>query len=139
MKRISFVFVAAVACAAVGCKKADYDCAKAIDKSMEVSKADLEQMPGMDAKTMGKMKEMGLQHCKDDKWSEDVLKCMAEAKTEADAQACYGKLSPAQQEKMNKAAMEMAKPSGPGAGEAGSAGGATGSDTGSAGSAATPK
>jgi hypothetical protein len=102
---------------------------------------------------MQKMKDVGLQHCRDDKWSDDVVKCMVEAKAETDAQACYGKLSAEQQDKMNKAAMALMKPAGGaggggpsgegsagGAGGAmGSAGGAMGSDTGSAGSAPAPK
>ena len=144
MKKTSFMFVAALAIAAVGCKKSGPDCTKAIDNSMAVSKADMEKM-GVDAKTLQKMTELGLQHCKDDKWPDDAIKCMAEAKAEADARGCYGKLSHEQQEKMNQAAMDMAKSAG-GAAGAGSA--ATGSavapagsaDTGgSAGSAAAPK
>jgi hypothetical protein len=116
MKTISFVLVA-LSFAALGCKKESVDCAKAIANSMEVSKADMEKRPGMDDKTMQKMKDIGLQHCKGDKWPEDALKCMSDAKTEADAQACYGKLSREQQDNMNQAAMDMAK----------SASGATGS------------
>lgn len=144
MKNISFVFVAALSFAAFGCKKKSGggagDCVKAIDNSMAVSKADMEKM-GVDAKLMAKMKDVGIQHCKDDKWPDAAIKCMTDAKTEADAQACYGKLSSEQQDKMNKAAMELATPTGDGAGSAGSAadvgsaGSAMGSDMGSAGSA----
>ena len=62
MKTISFVFVVALAFAAFGCKKQGVDCAKAIDNSMAVSKATMEKMPGMDAKTMDKMKDLGVQY-----------------------------------------------------------------------------
>lgn len=83
---------------------------------------------------------------------------MNDAKTMADAQTCYGKLSKEQQDKMNKAAMELAMPAGggePGSAAAGidvgsaaagsdagsaAAGSAAGSaDAGSAGSAAAPQ
>ena len=129
MTKLSIVFVGALALAAFGCKKKGGDCAGAITHSMDLAKADMAKTPGMDDKMMQKMKDIGMQHCKDDKWSADVLKCMTDAKTETEAQGCYTKLTPEQQDKMNKAAMEAMQPPG---GAAGSAGGAMGSDTGSA-------
>src|SRR6476660_873303 len=98
MKTLAFVIASVLVVA--GCKKGG-DCAKAIDKSMEVAK-----LPD-DAKTQAKMRELAVQHCKDDKWSDDVLTCMTSAKSEAEAQGCYGKLSKDQQDKMNKAVMDM--------------------------------
>ena len=83
------------------------DCDKAIAHSMEVGKASL---PADDAKMMAKLHDMGVKHCVDDKWPEPVVKCMLDAKTEADGQACYGKLTPDQQKKMNDDAMSMATP-----------------------------
>jgi hypothetical protein len=141
--KISFMFVTVLAFAAVGCKKKapeGADCAKAIGNSMALSKAEMEKMPGMDATMMQKMVDLGVQHCKDDKWSPDAVKCMIDAKAMADAQACYGKLTKDQQDKMNKAAMDMATAAhgagsaGTGSDTAGSAGSAMGSDSGSAGS-----
>ncbi|HEY5921095.1 MAG TPA: hypothetical protein VIV11_05460 [Kofleriaceae bacterium] len=157
--KISFMFVAALAFASVGCKKksgeASGDCAKAINNSMALSKAEMEKTPGMDAAMMQKMADLGVQHCKDDKWSADAIKCMTDAKAMAEAQGCYGKLTQDQQDKMNKAAMEMAmgqqgggsaEPTGSAAGSdsagAGSGSAAAGSaeaGSGSAGSAAPPK
>jgi hypothetical protein len=128
MKTISFVFVGALSVAAVGCKKSGDDCSKAINNSMEVSKADMEKMPGMDSKTMDKMKELGIQHCRDDKWAGDAIKCMTEAKTETEARGCYGKLTQDQRDRMNQAAMDLRPPSAPGgnagAGTTGNAAGA---------------
>jgi hypothetical protein len=103
---------------------------------MKVSKADL---PAGDEMMMAKMRDLGVQHCTDDKWSDDAIKCMTDAKTEAEAQTCYGKLTPDQRDKMNQSAMELSSPPG-GAGSAGSAGsGSAGagsaSGSGSAGSA----
>ena len=94
----------------------------------------MEKAPGMDAAMMQKMADLGVQHCKDDKWSADAIKCMNDAKTMTDAQGCYGKLSPDQQKKMNQAAMDMAMAQ-HGGGSADSTGSA-GSAAGSAGSAA---
>ena len=150
MKNLSIVFVMAMSLAAFGCKKKGADCAAAIDHSMDLSKADMEKMPG-GKEMMGKMRDIGVQHCKDDKWSDDAVKCMTDAKAEADAQACYGKLTADQRDKMTKAAMaamQAAAPTPPppaatgsdmgSAAPSGSAGGSgmMGSDAGSAGSAA---
>ena len=68
--------------AAFGCKKKG-DCDSAINNMMEVSKADMAK--GMDDKMMDKMKGIAMSHCKDDKWPDDALKCMKEAKSNADA------------------------------------------------------
>jgi hypothetical protein len=106
MKTITIAFAAALSIAALGCKKSGADCDKAIDHSMEMSKADMQKMPGMDDKIMHKLKDIGVQHCKDDKWSAEITKCMVDAKTETDGQACYSKLSPEQQKKMNDAMMQ---------------------------------
>ena len=143
MQSIRIAFVIALSVAAFGCKKkaaSTGDCATAINHSMELSKAEMKEM-GTDDKMMQRMADLGIQHCKDDKWSPDVIKCMVDAKTMADSQACYGKLTNEQQEKMNKAAMELAAPaaaagSAAAEGAAGSAAGSAAPDTGSAGSAA---
>jgi hypothetical protein len=130
MKNFSIVFVMAMSLAAFGCKKKGGDCAAAIDHSMDLSKADMEKMPG-GKDMMAKMHDIGVQHCKDDKWSDDAVKCMNDAKAEADAQTCYGKLTADQRDKMNKAAMaamQAAAPTPPPPA-------ATGSDMGSAGTA----
>jgi hypothetical protein len=131
MKKITFILAAALSVAAVGCKKkTGADCGKAITNSMAVSKADLSKMPGVDDKMMAKMTEIGMQRCKEDKWADDVVRCMSDAKTQIDAQACYAKMTTEQRDKMNKAAMEIATPAGAGSADMGSA--ATGSDSGSA-------
>jgi hypothetical protein len=140
MNKLSIVLVSALAFA--GCKKKGgaADCEKAIDHSMELSKADMAKMPGMDDKTMTKMRDLGLQHCKDDKWSDEVVKCMIDAKTETEGQGCYNKLSKDQQDKMNKAVMEMAPPPAAPTPAAGSdMGSADMAGSAAAGSAAAPK
>src|SRR5262245_46990334 len=87
---------------ATGCKKkaaapAAPDCAQAVGQSMALSKASM----GVDDAMAQKMNDLGVKHCNDDKWPDDVRKCMAEAKAMADSQACYGKLPKEQQDKMN--------------------------------------
>jgi hypothetical protein len=110
MTKLSFILVGVLAVAGAGCKKkagGGADCDTAINHSMEMSKADMAKM-GVDDAMMGKMKDLGIKHCKDDKWSDDAVKCMVDAKTMSDSQACYGKLTQDQRDKMNKAAMELA-------------------------------
>jgi len=152
MKKISVIFVAALSLAAFGCKKKSADsgsgsngngsasatggggdCNSAMSNSMEVSKADLAKMPGVDDKMLAKLHDLGVKHCTDDKWSDDVIKCMTGAKTEAEAQGCYGKLTPEQRDTMNKAAIELTTPP---AGAGGAAG--AGSDGAAAGSGSAP-
>jgi hypothetical protein len=123
MTKLPFVLAIALSFAATGCKKKG-DCTAAINHSMDLAKADMQKMPGMDDKIVDKLKSIGVQHCTDDKWPAEVLTCMNDAKTETDAQACYSKLSKDQQDKMNGAMMEeMMKSAGGGkmGGGAGSA------------------
>ena len=123
----------------VGCKKKQEaapapaaDCAAAVNKSMALSKAEMEKM-GTDAAMMQKMVDIGIQRCTEDKWSADALKCMVDAKTMSDSQGCYGKLTTEQQDKMNKAAAELGRAAHDGSGAAGS--GSAGSDSAGSGSA----
>ena len=87
MHKLSLLFVAAVALA--GCKKKDAaggaDCDKAIDHSMELSKAEMSKMPGVDDKMLAKMRDLGVTRCKEDGWPDEARKCMVDAKTMADA------------------------------------------------------
>ena len=59
---------------------------------MAVSKADMAKTPGYDEKMLDKMRDLGVSHCNEDKWPAEATKCMTDAKTTADAQACYGKI-----------------------------------------------
>ncbi|MEO8844292.1 MAG: hypothetical protein ABI591_10070 [Kofleriaceae bacterium] len=121
MKTLSIMFVAALSLAAVGCKKKGGDCTKAIANSMEVAK---DSMAGIDKPMLVKMHDLAVSHCQNDKWSDEAIACMTTAKTEAEAQGCYGKLTAEQRDKTNKAAMELAEPppaAGSGSAAAGSA------------------
>ena len=104
LKNISIVFVAAVSLAASGCSKKAADCGKAVDKGAELQKA---HMAGMDEALKGKMKDVALSHCKDDKWPDDVLQCMTEAKADTDFKACQSKLTPEQKDSMQKSMKDL--------------------------------
>jgi hypothetical protein len=123
MKHFSFVFVAALALSAGGCKKKAPDCAAAMNHSMDLAKDGSMKGAAADPKMKQAFIDMGVKHCKDDKWSDDAVRCMMDAKSETDAKACYGKLSADQQKKMNDDAWG-AKPA--------DAGGMQPTDTGSA-------
>jgi hypothetical protein len=104
MKKI--LVVAALSLAAFGCKKSGPDCDSAIANSSELAKASMLKMAGGDEKVLAKLHDLGVKNCQDDKWSEAAIKCMVDAKSESDAQGCYGNLTADQQAKMNKSAKE---------------------------------
>lgn len=136
----NLLFVAAISLSVFGCKKGggSADCDAAINHSMDLAKDDMKKM-GTDDKMVAKLVDIGKQRCKEDKWGNDALKCMVDAKDEKAAQGCYDKLTKDQQEKMNKAAMEAAManaPKGDMAGSAAPAGDMAGSAAPAAGSAA---
>src|SRR5580692_11237882 len=106
MIKLPFVLAIALSFAATGCKKTGGDCAAAINHSMDLASTDMKKRPGMDDKLVATLKDLGVQHCKDDKWSDEAIACMTDAKADADAQACYAKLSKEQQDKMNSAMTE---------------------------------
>jgi hypothetical protein len=144
MKNFLFVSVALLALAGVGCKKkggGGSDCAGAIDHSMELSKDSMKKMQGMDEKVLGKLKDIAVQHCSDDKWPDEAIKCMGDAKTEAESQGCYKKLSQDQQDKMTKAMTEVVMASmghGGAAGGGAAGGGAAGGGAAGGGAPADP-
>ena len=111
MKKISIMFLASLSLAAVGCKKKPAGgCDSAIAHSMDLSKEHMSKMPGMDDKMMAKLHDVTVKNCTDDKWSDDVTACMTNAKAEADAKACYAKLTADQQTKMQKSMMDLMSP-----------------------------
>ena len=133
MNQLSILLMAALSFTA--CKKGGDagatggggDCTKAIAHSMELSKPMMAKMNVSEA-TMQKMQDVGVQHCNNDKWPADALKCMTDATTMEAGQGCYMKLSPEQQKKMNDDAMKLAAA----AAGSGAPAPAAGSDMGSA-------
>jgi hypothetical protein len=143
MNNISILFIAALSFAA--CKKSGDagagsgsaaaatggDCTKAIAHSMELSKPMMAKM-GVPEATMQKMQDVGVQHCNDDKWPAEAIKCMGEATTMEAGQGCYSKLSTDQQQKMNADAMKLAAAAAGSTPPAPATGSAMGSGSGSA-------
>jgi len=123
MKTMSIMFVATVCFAGCSKKTPDVasggsaasasggaaDCDKAISHGMELGKDDL---PATDAKMMAQLHDIGVKHCVNDKWSDDAVKCMIDAKAKSDSTACYGKLTAEQQKAMNDEAMTVGNASG---------------------------
>jgi hypothetical protein len=118
MKKISIVFVAALSLAAFsGCKKKGGDCKStidtAVDRLMSEGMKDKNMTPDMKKQAEAMMKEMApkmksamTKSCTDDKWSADVLKCINDAKAEADMDKCQKMLTKEQQANVEKAMSE---------------------------------
>ncbi|HEY0253020.1 MAG TPA: hypothetical protein VGC41_15900 [Kofleriaceae bacterium] len=116
MQKISNVLAAALSLASFSCAKKSAEtqtsdkshpvpeCGRAIDNGAELQKA---HMAGVDDKMKGKMKDVALSHCKDDKWSDDVLQCMTEAKSDTDFKACQGRLTADQKDSMQKSLRDL--------------------------------
>ena len=117
MKKISIVFVAALSLAAFGCAKSASGSGEAAYKDRPVLTVARQSTTvwwsrrppaaGMDDKMNGKMKDVAMSHCKDDKWSDDVVQCMSEAKTDTDFQTCQGRLTPEQKDGVQKAMKDL--------------------------------
>ncbi|HEX4456469.1 MAG TPA: hypothetical protein VIA18_00785 [Polyangia bacterium] len=131
-KRISLALVVGLSVAVSGCAKKGVgaDCGKAVANGVEVQKAHL---AAMDEATKDKMKDVALSRCQDDKWSEDVLQCMSEAKADTDFKTCQGKLTPEQHRSMQQAMKNLAAAGSSGKAPANRAG-SVGATAGSAGS-----
>jgi hypothetical protein len=124
MKKLSIAFVATLSLVAfAGCKKkgGGGDCDSTVnsavdrmmDQQMKEGMKDEKMTPEMKkmaedmAKSMGpKMKAAMTKSCKDDKWSAEALKCIDDAKTEKDFDACESKFTPEQRKNMEKAMSE---------------------------------
>ncbi|MBA3393732.1 MAG: hypothetical protein H0T89_13880 [Deltaproteobacteria bacterium] len=132
----SALVVVLLLAAASGCKKkpGGGDCAASLDNAMTVSLPEMKKNNVPDD-AIPKMKQVSLARCTEDKWSADVLKCLAESKTSADVTGCQDKLDAKQQEAWTKemSAIDTRGPVPPDG--SGSADGSAGSADGSAGSA----
>lgn len=91
---LPFALLLAISLLLVGCGgKKGADCEKAVNNLIDVTKPDLlKSMPGVDDATVAKMKNMGVARCKEDKWSDDAVKCLAQASASGDVQTCQSKM-----------------------------------------------
>lgn len=120
MSKLSCLLV--VALALVACKKKDGaagggdDCASVIPGAVDRVVPDMEKDLGGAvpkdklAQIAPKLKEVLLVRCKEDKWSADYLKCLANGKSSADMDACDKLLPKEQKDKVDKALEEALAP-----------------------------
>ena len=115
MKNVSIVFLAALSFAA--CKKGGgaSECASvvpaAIDRSMPDMKKEMAGVPDDKLAAFGtSIKGVMVKHCTEDKWSADILKCLAAGKTGDDMQKCSKAIPKDQQDKLDKDMEEAMKP-----------------------------
>ncbi len=75
------------------------DCAGAVNNTMAVSQDDLKKTPAL-IPLVPKISEIMIKHCKEDAWSADTVKCMAEGKTAEAQEKCEQMLTPDQNKKV---------------------------------------
>jgi hypothetical protein len=130
MRKILLVAVVALS----GCgKKASEpkgNCATSVANAMTLSAEEFKKT-GVTEPTQVKIREASVLRCNEDKWSNEVLKCLADAKKADDVSKCQQMMSKEQSDNMSKAiTAAMATQPDQGSGSAPPA-----EDTGSAGSA----
>lgn len=104
----SGLWIVATTLVATGCGKKGADCEKAVSNLMAVTKADLlKAMPGVDDATVAKMKDAGVGRCKEDKWSDDAVNCLAQASSSAAVQTCQSKMPSEVVQKFSLAILNM--------------------------------
>jgi hypothetical protein len=125
--RITWLF--AMALCAAGCGKKSStpkgDCTASVDNAMKVSTDELKKSNVPDS-AIPKIHDASIARCNADKWSNEVLKCFADAKTPDDIKKCQQMMTKEQRDGMAKA-LEAAMPSDTGSApppEQGSAGSA---------------
>ncbi len=136
----NFLFVAVVVLAGCGGKKKaaeapKADCAAAIDNAMNLSKDDYKKSNIADA-AIPKIREVSLQRCTEDKWSDQVLACFVAAKSATDLTSCHKMMTKEQFENLGKAVTALMQPQGSDSGSDSGSAGSAAEGSGSAGSAA---
>lgn len=134
MRKILLVAVLALS----GCGKkgseAKADCTASVTNAVSLSSDELKKS-GATPDTVTKIRESSITRCKEDKWSNEILKCLADAKKADDVSKCQAMMSKEQSDNMAKAiAGAMGSQPDQGSGSAPS----PSPDTGGSGSAAAP-
>ena len=127
--RITWLF-ALVALAGCGKKgsEAKGDCGVSVENAVKVSTEVLKSSGFSDA-TIVKIREASLVRCKEDKWSNDVLKCLTAAKKSDDIKNCNNMMTKEQRDNMDKALAAMAADAGSGSATPEQGSGGSGSAT----------
>jgi hypothetical protein len=100
-----------------GSDNGDHGCTAALDNALPLELDALKKSGAPDA-MLAKFKDLSIAHCKADRWSNDILACMAKVKTAGEITGC-GKLTPDQTTALEndlKAAMVAMSGSGSGSG-----------------------
>ena len=96
----------AAALALSGCGKkgseAKGDCAASVANAISLSAEEFKKQ-GLDDATVAKIRESSVTRCKEDKWSNEILKCLADAKKADDVAKCQQMMSKEQSDNMAKA------------------------------------
>jgi len=135
MRKILLVAVLALSGCGKKASEAKGDCVASVTNAVSLS-ADEFKRSGVADDTVGKIREASIVRCKEDKWSEKILKCLADAKKADDVSPCQQMMSKEQSDNMAKA-MLATQPPDQGSGSApdsGSAGSGSSAEAGSAGS-----
>lgn len=113
-----------------GCGKkgseAKGDCGTSVENAVKVSSEELKKNNFSDD-AIAKIKDASLVRCKEDKWSNEVLKCLAAAKKADDIKNCNNMMSKEQRDNMDKALAAMATQDMGSGSDQGSAGSGVGS------------
>jgi hypothetical protein len=133
MKNVLFVAVLVLSACGKKEKAAEVkgDCTVAVTNAVTLSKDEFKKSNITDA-MVPKIKDASIKHCNDDKWSNEVLKCLTDSKTNADVTNCQNKLTKEQNEALAKSLTAIMTADTPPAGSGSEAAGSN--DQGSAGS-----
>lgn len=103
MRKILLVAVLALsACGKKGSEAAKGDCTASVTNAVNLS-ADEFKKNGVADATVTKIRESSVARCKEDKWSPEVLKCLADAKKADDVSKCQQMMTKEQSDNMSKA------------------------------------
>ena len=102
--RKTWLVVAALALSGCGKKgsEAKGDCAASVSNAVSLSAEEFKKN-GVTDDTVAKIRESSITRCKEDKWTNEILKCLADAKKADDVSKCQQMMSKEQSDNMAKA------------------------------------
>jgi hypothetical protein len=104
MRKTLLLVVAALALSGCGKKgsEAKGDCATSVANAVSLSAEEFKKQGVTDA-TVAKIRDSSITRCKEDKWTNEILKCLADAKKADDVAKCQQMMSKEQSDNMAKA------------------------------------
>ena len=85
------------------------DCATSVNNAVNLSAEEFKQSGVPDA-SIAKIREVSTARCTEDKWTDEVKKCLADAKQADDVAKCQATMSKDQNEKLAKAILAVVPP-----------------------------